>query len=83
MKIFKKNKIDQTLTSRTVPEVIDPKKADFRVRFFVRRHLAALEGYTVTSRKIHNSSDSSNFVIYISKSFITCLAQNRIIHHYN
>ena len=33
MKIFKKIKIDKTLTSRTVHEVIDPKKADLGLFF--------------------------------------------------
>ena len=44
MKIFKKIKIDEKLTSRTVLEVIDSAKADFRVIFIVRHHLEALEG---------------------------------------
>ena len=44
MKIFNKIKIDKTLTSRTVLEVIDLKKADFRVIFFVRHQLVALKG---------------------------------------
>ena len=43
MKIFKKTKLDKTLTSRTAMRVIDPRKADFRVTFFVRHHLVALE----------------------------------------
>ena len=43
MKIFKKIKIDKTLTSRALLEVIHPKNADFRVIFIVRRHLVALE----------------------------------------
>ena len=33
MKIFNEIKIDKTLTSRTVLEAIDPKKAGFRVIF--------------------------------------------------
>ena len=44
MKIFNKIKIGITLTSRTVLEVIDPKKADFTVIFSVRHHLVALGG---------------------------------------
>ena len=44
MKIFKKIKFDKTLISRTVLQVIDPKKADFSNIFFVKHHLVALEG---------------------------------------
>ena len=44
MKFFNIIKIDKTLTSRTVLKVIDPKKADFWVIFFVRHHLVTLEG---------------------------------------
>ena len=43
MKIFKKIKFDKTSTSSPLLEVIDPKNADFRVIFIVRRHLVALE----------------------------------------
>ena len=59
MKICNKIIIDKTLTSKTVLEVIDPKKADFTVIFFVRHHLVALEGNRV---QIYFHVSTSNYV---------------------
>ena len=65
MKIFKKIKIDKTLISRTVLQVIDRKKADFSVIFFVKHDLVALEGKE--SPNLH--STGVRRIIYETEAF--------------